>query len=235
MRRKISDMHPGERPVAHRMSKSEPYRVDVALPGGYEHGAERYPLLLFLHGSGERGDDLTLVRRHGPPKLVLGAFRPLYLDPFIIVSPQCPAGEEWSEAALIAVLDEACVAWRVDQARVYLTGLSLGGLGAWRLALAQPERFAAIAPICGRADPAQAARLQNVPIWIFHSAADQVVPAAESDGMFAALVRCNADVTYTRYRRLGHAETWEAAYGSPLLYEWLLQHALTVSQAAAGR
>ncbi|MFZ0254910.1 MAG: PHB depolymerase family esterase [Gammaproteobacteria bacterium] len=216
------------------MSKPEPYRVDVALPGGYEHGTDRYPLLLFLHGSGERGNDLEVVRRHGPPKLVLGAFRPLYLDPFIIVSPQCPAGEEWSAEALIAVFDGACATWRVDPARVYLTGLSLGGLGAWRLAIAQPERFAAVAPICGRADPALAARLENVPIWIFHSAADQVVPAAESDRMFEALVRCNADVTYTRYRRLGHAETWEAAYGQPMLYEWLLQHELRVSQACPG-
>lgn len=214
------------------MSKPASYRVDVALPGGYEHGDERYPLLLFLHGGAERGDDLALVRRHGPPKLVRGPFRPLYLDPFIIVSPQCPTGEEWSEDALVAVLDEACTAWRVDLARVYLTGLSVGGLGAWRLAAAQPERCTAVAPICGRSATTLVARLEKVPIWIFHSAADPVVPVVESDRMFEALARCNADVTYTRYRSLGHVETWEAAYGQPMLYEWFLQHALPVSRAA---
>ena len=214
------------------MSKPKTYRVDVALPGGYEHGAEHYPLLFFLHGSGERGDDLSLLRRQGLPKLLLGAFRPLYLDPFIVVSPQCPAGDEWSEEALAAVLDEACATWRIDRARVYVTGLSLGGLGAWRLALAQPDRIAAVAPICGRSNPALASRLEEVPIWIFHSAADQVVPVAESDRMFAALTRCNADVTYTRFRSLGHVETWEAVYGQPMLYEWFLRHALPVSQAA---
>jgi predicted peptidase len=217
------------------MPKLKPYRIDVALPGGYGHGAERYPVLLFLHGSGERGDDLALVRRHGPPKLVLGAFRPLYLDPFIVVSPQCPAGETWSAEVLVAVLDEVCATWRIDLSRVYLTGLSLGGLGVWQLASAQPERFAAVAPVCGRGDLALAARLENVPIWIFHSAADPVVPAVESDRMFEALVRCNADVTYTRYRGLGHAETWEAAYSQPMLYEWLLRHALTLPQAKPHR
>ena len=217
------------------MPEPKPYRVDVALPGGYEHGAERYPLLLFLHGSGERGDELVLVRRHGPPKLVLGAFRPLYLDPFLIVSPQCPAGEEWSAEVLAAVLEEACAAWRVDEGRVYLTGLSLGGSGAWRLAAAHPERFAAVAPICGRSALAEVGRLEKVPVWIFHSAADTVVPVGESDQMFEALARCNADVTYTRYRSLGHAETWEAAYGQPMLYEWLLQHVLPGAEPSPDR
>jgi predicted peptidase len=216
------------------MSNAKPYRTDVALPGGYEHGAERYPLLLFLHGSAERGNDLALVRRHGPPKLVLGAFRPLYLDPFIVVSPQCPVGEGWSEEALAAVLNEACAAWRVDETRIYLTGLSLGGFGAWRLALAQPERFAAVAPICGRSALGEVARLEKVPIWIFHSAADRAVPVAESDQMFEALARCNADVTYTRYRSLSHVETWEAVYDQPMLYEWFLQHVLNVSQPIPG-
>lgn len=214
------------------MSRPKPYGVDVALPGGYEHGAQRYPLLLFLHGSAERGEDLALVRRHGPPKLVRGAFRPLYLDPFIIVSPQCPAGEAWSEEALVAVLDQACTTWRVDVTRVYLTGISMGGYGAWRLALAHPQRFAALAPICGGGNPALARQLEQVPVWIFHSAADRVVSAEESDRMFGALVDCSANVTYTRYRSLSHVETWEAAYSQPMLYEWFLQHGLADSQAS---
>ncbi|MGF1615101.1 MAG: alpha/beta hydrolase-fold protein [Gammaproteobacteria bacterium] len=205
-------------------SKTGTYAVEVALPGGYEHGAERYPLLLFLHGSEERGDDLALVRRHGPAKLAFGAFRPLYLDPFIIASPQCPRGEQWSEVMLATVVDEVCAAWRVDPARVYLTGISMGGHGVWRLACAQPQRFAAIAPICGGGDATLAARLEDLPVWIFHSAADQVVAAEESDRMFEALVHCQANVTYTRYRSLDHVQTWEAAYSQPMLYEWFLLH-----------
>lgn len=205
------------------MARANPYRFDLALPDGYQYGTEQYPLLLFLHGRGERGDDLTLVRRHGPPKLIRGLFRPLYLDPFIILSPQCPADAQWSALALAALLDELLPGLRVDRQRMYLTGISMGGYGAWSLALHRPERFAAVAPICGGGDPALAARLEPVAVWIFHSAGDEVVPVVESDRMFEALARSNANVTYTRYRSLSHVQTWEEAYGEPLLYEWFLR------------
>lgn len=206
------------------MTTTISYPVDLILPADYERTSQAYPLLLFLHGRGECGVDLTLVRRHGPPRLAREATRPLLLDRFIILSPQCPVGNSWSTARLDALLTATLQQTRIDPARLYLTGVSMGGHGAWSLALEQPERFAALCPICGWSEPARADRLQRLPIWLFHSAADDVVPVAESDRMFAALQRCDAEATYTRYRHLDHVATWEDAYARAGLYEWLLSH-----------
>jgi predicted peptidase len=206
------------------MNPTPPYAFHLVLPRDYAQTASAYPLLLFLHGREERGDDLERVKRHGPPKLASGSARPAFLDPFIVLSPQCPLDQDWSVDALVSLLDEVARTFRVNPNRVYLTGISMGGGGAWRLALAQPHRFAALCPICGRGEPEQAARLQNLPIWIFHSASDTIVPVLESDRMFTALQHCNANVTYTRYRALDHVSTWAAAYACPALYEWFLRH-----------
>jgi predicted peptidase len=200
------------------------YPYDRVLPPTYEQTSKPFPLLLFLHGSGERGDDRRLVHRHGPPSLAHGPVRPAFLDPFILLSPQCPAGEDWSVPALLAWLDTVLPTLRVALDQVYLTGISLGGRGAWRLAQAAPQRFAALCPICGGGDPARAAVLRDLPIWMFHSAADQAVPVAESDAMFSALQACNATVTYTRYRALDHVQTWQDAYQQAGLYAWLRRH-----------
>ncbi|MCP5420278.1 MAG: dienelactone hydrolase family protein [Gammaproteobacteria bacterium] len=200
------------------------YRFQIWLPARYTEGSEAYPLLLFLHGMGERGDDPNQLTVHGPPKQVSGAQRPAALEPFVVLAPHCPADQTWSASRLLRLLDEVVTNWRIDRRRIYLTGISMGGYGAWSLAQEQPERFAALCPICGGGDTERAARLQNLPIWMFHSAGDQVVPVAESDRLFAALQQCNATVTYTRYRALDHVQTWEHAYALPGLYEWLLQH-----------
>lgn len=114
--------------------------------------------------------------------------------------------------------------YSVDARQVYLTGISMGGYGAWQLALYAPERFAAVAPICGGGNPLQARRLLGVPVWMFHSAADTAVPVAESDQMFDALAACSAEVTYTRYRTHSHQETWQEAYAHSMLYDWFLRH-----------
>src|SRR6185312_957721 len=116
------------------------------LPEGYSaDSTQRWPLILFLHGAGERGTNVWLVAKHGPPKIdtTMTNF------PFIVVSPQCPDGKAWSDDVLLALLDQVEAKYRVDTHRVYLTGLSLGGFGTWSLGLHHPERFAAIAPICG--------------------------------------------------------------------------------------
>ncbi len=200
------------------------YPLHRVLPRDYEQTSTAYPLLLFLHGRGERGNNLELVKRHGPPKLADSATKPVFLESFIVFSPQCPADQDWSAEGLAALLDQAAQQLRIDQSRVYLTGISMGAYGAWRLALAQPQRFAALCPISGGGEPEHVSRLQYIPIWIFHSAGDEIVPVSESDRMFTALQHCNADVIYTRYRALNHVATWEEAYDCPALYAWFLRH-----------
>ena len=211
------------------INQAHRYPFDLVLPNDYQQGIAAFPLIFFLHGRGECGANLELVRRHGPPKLAHSPPKPAFLDSFIVLSPQCPEGENWSAGPLTALLDRAVKDLRVDQNRIYLTGISMGGYGAWHLALEQPSRFAALCPICGGGDPRRADRLQNMPIWMFHSAGDGVVPVSESDQMFAALQRCQANVTYTRYRDLDHVQTWEDAYRYPMLYEWFLRHSRNVA------
>ena len=157
------------------------------LPKDYESsGDKKWPLVLFLHGAGERGDDLAMVKKNGPPKLVDKGKD----FPFILVSPQAggrggPRG--WNAETLNALLDEVVAKHRVDKDRIYLTGLSMGGFGTWTLAAAHPEKFAAIAPICGGGNPRQAEKLKDLPIWIFHGAKDNTVPIARSEDMVKAL------------------------------------------------
>jgi predicted esterase len=194
------------------------------LPKGYDDDpAARWPLILFLHGSGERGNELDRVKVNGLPK-ELAAGREL---PAIVLSPQCPAGmswdSEWMVAGLNALLDDALTRYRVDPRRVYVTGLSLGGFGVWALAAAHPERFAAIAPVCGRGDSDQAFRLRRIPIWAFHGARDDIVPLSDMQTMADALARAHGNMRTTVYPDVGH-DSWSATYADPEFYTWLLQH-----------
>ncbi|HKJ67669.1 MAG TPA: alpha/beta hydrolase-fold protein [bacterium] len=136
----------------------------------YQNANQRWPLVLFLHGAGERGTDLNLVTKHGPPKLAAAGER----FPFIILSPQCPEDRRWKSGPLKRLLDRVKLNFRVDETRIYLTGLSMGGYGTWHLAARYPEYFAAIAPICGAGDPEHAETLRDVPVWAFHGAQDEV-------------------------------------------------------------
>ena len=195
-------------------------RYLLYLPDGYAESEERrWPLILFLHGAGERGDDIEKVKLHGPPKLIAQGRR----LPFIVVSPQCPAGEWWSCEVLDALLCEVETRYRVDRDRVYVTGLSMGGFGTWDLALKYPDRFAAIAPICGRGMPLLAERIRHLPVWVFHGARDDVVPIEESQRMVDALKRCGGNVKFTIYPDAGH-DAWTETYNNPALYEWFLQN-----------
>jgi predicted peptidase len=194
------------------------YLVDGLPPSG-----ERKPLLLFLHGKGERGSNPNAVRAHGPPHVY-----PKYgLDRFIVVSPQCPEDQKWDAAQLENFLVAFCRRHPVDVQRIYLTGLSLGGEGAWHLLSRCPERYSASVLICGRGDPTPVrnvvARVKK-PTWLIHSAGDSAVPVACSDGLFDALRSVSAPVTYTRYAALGHVQTWQEAYHDRLLFDWLLRH-----------
>jgi predicted peptidase len=190
------------------------------LPKGYgEKKEQKWPLMLFLHGAGERGSDLNLVKKHGPPKLIDQGKE----FPFIVVSPQCPTSSWWPEQvdALVALLDEIQSKYAVDADRVYLTGLSMGGFGTWTLATRYPDRFAALAPICGGGDKYLVSRLKKVPVWVFHGAKDPVVPLQASTDMVEALKRAGGNVQFTVYPEAQH-DSWTETYNNPKLYEWFL-------------
>lgn len=199
------------------------------LPKAYDADRESgWPLMLFLHGAGERGNDLARVKIHGPPKLV--ETDPDF--PFVLVSPQCPEDQTWDTSALSRLLDDVTARLNIDTDRVYLTGLSMGGYGTWNLGIAEPQRFAAIAPICGGGElldillvpAAQRAALQNLPVWAFHGGEDTVVPVDESQRMVAGLKRLGSkNVKLTIYPDAGH-NSWTQTYDNPEFFTWLLQH-----------
>jgi CubicO group peptidase (beta-lactamase class C family) len=198
------------------------------LPKGYEKGDQAWPLLLFLHGAGESGTDLEKVKLHGPPKLI-AAGKDL---PFIVASPQSRRFG-WDPQALNALLDELTASYRVDKDRVYVTGLSMGGLGTWSLAASRPDRFAAIVPICGPCNPADAKKLKDLPIRIFHGAKDTAVRPQVSEAMFKALKDAGArDVELKMYPDAGH-DSWTETYDDPKLFEWLLQQKRVARDQAA--
>jgi len=194
------------------------------LPEGYGQKKQSWPMILFLHGAGERGDDLRLVKKHGPPKIV----EKQRDFPFIVVSPQCPAGDWWTDKVevLINLLDDIVSRYDVDTDRIYLTGLSMGGYGTWALAAAHPDRFAAIAPICGGGKGIMARRLNNVPVWAFHGAKDRVVPVKESEGLVDAIKARGGDAKLTIYPDAGH-DSWTVTYNNQELYDWFLGHRLS--------
>jgi len=188
------------------------------LPRDYKSTGKRWPLILFLHGAGERGDDIERVKKHGVAKVV--GQQPDF--PFIVVSPQCPAEGWWSGDVLAALLDEVEKKYRVDKKRIYLTGLSMGGFGTWNLAMEQPHRFAAIVPICGRGNPLLVHRIKHLPIWVFHGAKDKVVPLSNSVDLVRALRKCGAKPKFTIYPDAAH-DSWTRTYENPRLYEWMLK------------
>lgn len=183
-----------------------------------------YPLILFLHGAGERGSDLSLLlRQELPKKLERDAL------PFLVVSPQCPAGEWWTQhlGNLSKLLDHVLQSYPVDAARVYLTGISMGGFGSWYLGFQEPERFAAVAPICGGGPVSQACALKEVPVWAFHGDQDDIVPPEATLSMIDALRACGGDPKSTPkltiYPGVAH-NSWTRTYNNPELYSWFLSH-----------
>jgi len=191
------------------------------LPAAYGSGpGQKWPLILFLHGRGETGTNLKKLKAHGISKKV--EEQPDF--PFIAVSPQCSYEYCWRYElpTLDALLDEVVANCAVDAQRIYLTGLSMGGYGAWALASLHPERFAAVVPVCGGGDPATVHSLKGVPVWAFHGALDEQVPPDESQRMVDALKACGGNVRFTLYPDLGH-DSWTRTYDDPALYDWLLQ------------
>lgn len=195
----------------------------LTLPEGYESDPEKkWPLLVFLHGAGERGNDLAKVAVHGPPKLAAAGRK----FPFVLVSPQCPADEWWTEQPVLALIDELEETYRLDSSRLYLTGLSMGGYGTWHFATLAANRFAAVAPICGGGVPYKMRWIPHLPVWAFHGAKDSVVPLDESSRLVEALKKHgNERAKLTVYPEAAH-DSWTEAYANPELYEWFLSHSL---------
>lgn len=199
-------------------------RFWLYLPTGYDSQIEASPLLLFLHGAGERGDDLNRVKLHGPPKLISDG-RSL---PFVVVSPQHPGTRHWSKdpwsvETLSALLDHIDAKYNVDKCRFYVTGLSMGGYGTWRLVAAHPGRFAAAAPICGGGDDEHVEQLKNLPIWAFHGEDDETVPFSDGKKMVDAVNAAGGNAKLTAYPGIGH-DSWTRTYENPKLYDWFLEH-----------
>ena len=185
------------------------------LPKDYYNAKKiAWPLILFLHGMGERGNDLELVKIHGIPKIV----KTQKDFPFIAVSPQCPTEYVWRDKKMLQAVESLILKiiknYRVDKTRVYVTGLSMGGYGTWMLAARQPDLFAAAVPICGGGDPATVNVLKNLPIWVFHGVLDKVVLPEESEKMIRALEKAGGKVRYTLYPESYH-DSWTETYDNP--------------------
>lgn len=198
----------------------------LTLPRGYDASADPWPLILFLHGAGERGTDVNRLRVYGMPKIA--ASEPDF--PFITVSPVCPENRWWMDYldVLRDLLADIQARYTVDASRIYLTGLSMGGFGAWHMAVEYPDLFAAVAPICGGGVwaygmPERVRDIKHVPVWAFHGAKDAVVPVESSQVMVDALEAAGGDVRFTIYPEAEH-DSWTAAYDNPDLYTWFLSH-----------
>lgn len=192
------------------------------LPPGYEdEPTQHWPLILFLHSAGARGNNLELVRRNG----IAHHLESGHDLPFIVASPQCPAESHWTlhTEALNALLNEVVTRHRVDGDRIYLTGMSLGGAGTWMLAGVYPERFAAIAPVSARIVPLPLSRLKDLPVRAYHGDADDVIPLSEAQRTIDALQAIGANAQLTIFAGAGH-NAWQQTYNSPELYEWFLSH-----------
>jgi len=190
----------------------------VYLPADYDKDkSKQWTLVIFLHGAGERGSNVQLVRKNGLTQTLeqRGAI------PYVMVAPQCPANTGWNVGTLDKLLDQVLADYRVDKKRVVLTGLSLGGFGTWSWSTEHPERFAGLVPICGGGKTAQATALKGMPIWAFHGDADSVVKFATGQAIVDAAKAAGADIKFTVYQGVGH-NSWGKAYAEPELEAWIL-------------
>ena len=220
-----------------RNTASLPYRM--LRPEGYEKGGgDRYPLVIFLHGIGERGTDNQRQLRNGVEEFVKSRKK----HACFLVVPQCPPDKLWCQitppdtrrnlplaqsptepAELVLELIGALhTDYRVDTNRIYLTGVSQGGYGTWDLIARKPALFAAALPVCGGGDPAQAEKLVKFPIWCFHGDLDELVPVERSRDMIAAIKKAGGNPKYTQYKGVGH-DSWTRTYQNDEVLDWLFE------------
>lgn len=200
---------------------SEKLSYYLYYPDDYEINSEKeFPILLFLHGGGESGDSLVAIKRNGPPKMIVDGKQ----FPFLILAPQNPYQKKWwNTRAVNQLLDSIVSTNRIDKNRIYLTGLSRGGGAAWEMAVQYPDKFAAMAVVCGMTPVPYAAWInKQMPIWVFHGEEDKSIPISESENMVNRLLSMGYDVQFTRYPEVGH-NAWIQAYKTEALYDWFMQ------------
>lgn len=208
---------------------------------------ESYPLVIFLHGAGERGDDNTVQLKHGMSEFCKPAMREKY--PCYVLAPQCPKGQKWADVdwsqdhvalpekisqsmkLLFEVVDLMLEDAAIDKNRIYISGLSMGGYGTWDAIHRRPDFFAAALPVCGGADPTTAEGIKDMPIWCFHGGSDSVVKVEFSRVMIEALKKAGGSPKYTEYEGVGH-DSWTATYANPEVYEWLFSKNLAQRKKA---
>jgi predicted esterase/DNA-binding beta-propeller fold protein YncE len=183
----------------------------------------KYPLIISLHGIGESGNDLWRVKNEGLPKILDGK----NTFPFIVAAPQCPSSTEWYynggiQAKVNTMIDSLIARYPVDVNRIYLTGLSMGGIGTIDLAIRYPNRFAALMPIAFRIEDGwNVCAIKNIPIWAFHGEKDDIIPFSKAQTVINMLTVCGASPVFTSYPDLYH-DAWTRTYNNPAVYEWLL-------------
>lgn len=207
-------------PGAFTYNKKGSIQYLIYSPKGNLDSTTKIPLLLFLHGGGESGNDIEKVKKHGPPMLIEQGKE----FPFFVLSPQNQYEKKfWDEQAVMALLDHIIETYPVDTTQIYLAGMSRGGYGAWQLAIQYPEKFAALVVISGVAPSPYAGWIdKNMPIWVFHGEDDPVIPIAESERMVDALKAKDYHVKFTRYPKTGH-DAWTETFNNEELYDWLLK------------
>jgi predicted peptidase len=181
---------------------------------------EKKPLIIFLHGSGEKGTDIEMVKVHGPFKYL----KTHKLDAYVL-APQCPENEYWDEEVLYRLVQKVVKDNNIDEKRIYLTGLSMGGWGAWNLAIAHPDMFAALVPIAGFVDRVpmiENCKIGEIPTRIFHGLMDDVVDVNYSVTIYKKLKPCAKDIELTIFDDANH-DSWTRVYDNPEIYEWMLQ------------
>ncbi|MFM9001563.1 MAG: dienelactone hydrolase family protein [Opitutia bacterium] len=194
------------------------YGYLLYLPKDAGKGGSKHTLVIFLHGSGERGSDVKLLHKNNLPKR-LDAMSDI---PYVVAAPQCPANLRWNDTKrLNAFLDHLLQTLPVDSTKVVLTGLSLGGMGTWEWGSANPERFAGLAPVCGLGDAKRVASLKGMPVWAFHGDKDPAVPYQAGRATADAAKAAGADVKFTTYPGVGH-DSWVQAYEEPEFDKWVL-------------
>lgn len=226
----VSLVRADEKPGAPLQAGSATVRSDIEirywlyLPDGYETSPEeKFPLILFLHGGGESGDDLELVKKHGIPKELING-RKL---PCIVLAPQNPYRDGlWDDRALYAFLEDRLKELRVDESRIYLAGMSRGGHGVYRLAVQHPRRFAAVVMVCGGGPISYAKWAKDTPFWFFHGDSDPVVPTEESRRLSAAIRDAGGEAKLTIYPDTQH-DSWSQAFADDALYQWLFSKHLS--------
>lgn len=207
--------------TAHALDIEKDQKIDYLkfLPKDYSSKGKKWPLMIFLHGRGESGDELQNVKKWGPPRIVETKSD----FPFVLISPQCPDGRKGHNTKHIKkLIDDTIKNHNIDTERIYLTGLSMGGFGSWKLAAEYPDFFAAVAPVCGGGKPETAEKLKAIPIWAFHGDKDSVVPLSRTTDMTDAIKKAGGKkIKVTIYENVGH-DSWRKAYADKELYKWLL-------------